>query len=76
LHIPPVVHFDSAGNIYDSYFLSDKNGNFNASSTMKRMIVGLPKYRIRITKNGYRVLDFIIDLKAKTGSGIFRLLEN
>ena len=69
LDIHPVVNFDSP-------FLSDKNGNFNASSSMRRMIFGLPKYRIRITKSGYQILEIIINLKGKNGPNLFKLIEN
>ena len=69
LDINQVVHFDSS-------FLSDKNGNFTASSSMRRMIFGLPKYRIRIIKSGYQILEIKINLKGKNESNIFRLLEN
>ena len=73
--IPPTVHFDSSTNVYDSSFLSDKNGNFTASSTMRRMIFGLPKYRIRITKSGYQILEIKINLKGKNPSNLFKLIE-
>ena len=76
LDIPPAVHFDSSRNVYDSSFLSDKNGNFTASSIMRRMIFGLPKYRIRITKSGYQILEIKINLKGKNGSNLFKLIEN
>ena len=74
--IPASVDLDSSRNIYDQSFLSDKNGNFTASSIMKRMIFGLPKYRIRITKSGYQILEIKIDLKGKTASSLYRLIEN
>ena len=73
--IAPSVHFDSSGNVYAPSFLSDKNGNFTASSRMRRMIFGLPKYRIRITKSGYRIFEIKINLKGKNGSDLFKLIE-
>lgn len=69
------VHFDSSGNVNDPSFLSDKNGNFTASSRMRKMIFGLPKYRIRITKSGYQILEIKINLKGKNESNLFRLIE-
>jgi hypothetical protein len=69
LDIHQAVHLDSS-------FLSDKNGNFTASSVMRRMIFGLPKYRIRITKSGYQILEIIINLKGKNGSDLYKLIEN
>ena len=73
--IAPSVHFDSSGNVYAPSFLSDRNGNFTASSRMRRMIFGLPKYRIRITKSGYRILEIKINLQGRTGSNLFKLIE-
>ncbi len=64
-----VVHLDSS-------FLSDKNGNFTASSSMRRMIFGLPKYRIRITKSGYQILETLINLKGKNVWNLYKLIEN
>ena len=69
LDIDQFVHLDSS-------FLSDKNGNFTASSIMRRMIFGLPKYQIRITKTGYQILEIIINLKGKNGSNLYKLIEN
>jgi hypothetical protein len=69
LDIDQVVNFDSS-------FHSDENGNFTASSTMRRMIFGLPKYRIKITKNGYQILETIINLKDKNGSNLYKLIAN
>ena len=60
----------------DSSFLSAKNGNFTASSIMRRMIFGLPKYQIRITKTGYQILEITINLKGKNGSNVYKLIEN
>jgi hypothetical protein len=40
------------------------------------MIFGLPKYRIRITKSGYHILEIIINLKGKNGPNLFKLIEN
>ena len=69
LDIDQVVHLDSS-------FWSDKNGNFTASSIMRRTIFGLPKYQIRITKTGYQILEIIINLKGKNGSNVYKLIEN
>lgn len=76
IDIPPHVHLGSSKNIYDSSSLSDKNGRFTASSIMRRMIFGLPKYRIRITKSGYENIEIKIDLKGKSSPNLFRLIEN
>lgn len=73
--IPPSVHFDSSGNVYAPSFLSDKNGNFTASSIMRRMIIGLPKYQIRITKSGYHILENKISPKDKKVPDLFKLIE-
>ena len=69
LDIDQFVHLDSS-------FLSDKNGNFTTSSILRRMIFGLPKYQIRITKTGYQILEIIINLKGKNGSNLYKLIEN
>ena len=76
LDIPPAIHFDSLRNAYDSSFLSDKNGNFTASSRIMGMIFGPPKYRIRITKNGYQAIEIKINPKDKNRSNLFKLIEN
>ncbi len=65
----------SAKNIYDQYSMSDNNGNFTASSIMRRMIFGLPKYQIRITKSGYQIVEIKINLNSKKIPDLFRLIE-
>ena len=69
LDIHQVVHPDSS-------FLSDKNGNFTARSIMRKMIFGLPKYRMRITKSGYHILEIMINLNSPNESNLFKLIEN
>ncbi len=59
----------------DSFFLSDKDGKFTASLIMRKMIFGLPKYQIRITKTGYQILEVIINLKDKNASNLYKLIE-
>lgn len=64
-----------AKNVNDQSSLSDTNGNFTASSIMRRMIFGLPKYQIRITKSGYQIFELKINLNNKKRPGLFRLIE-
>jgi hypothetical protein len=61
LDIPPILHFDSTTNTYkDSVFVSDKNGLFTVHSRMVGMIFGPPKYRLRITKDGFQTSEIKI----------------
>ena len=60
---------------HNESYLSDKNGNFTASSTMRRMVFGLPKYRIKITKSGFHPLETFINLNGKEQENLFKLLE-
>ncbi len=76
LDIPPAVHFDSLRNAYDSSFFSDTTGHFTGRSKMIGMVFGPPKYRLRITKNGFRALVININPKDKTRSHLFALTEN
>jgi hypothetical protein len=69
------VHLASTSNVYDQSFLSDTNGNFTASSIMRRMIFGLPTYQIRITKSGYQTSVININLKDKKIPKLFKLIE-
>jgi len=69
------VNLATTKNVYDQSFLSDNNGNFTASSIMRRMIFGLPKYQIRITKSEYQIFEIKIDLKNKKIPDLFRLIE-
>ena len=69
------VNLTIAKNVYDQSFLSDNNGNFTASSIMRRMIFGLPKYQIRITKSGYQIFEIKINLNNKKIPDLFRLIE-
>lgn len=69
LDIHQVVHLDSS-------FLSNKNGDFTTKSIMRRMIFGLPKYRIRVTKSGFQILEIMIDLKDSNKPYLFKLIEN
>jgi hypothetical protein len=62
LDLPPVLHFDSTTNSYkDSVFISDNNGLFTVQSRMVGMMYGMPKYRIRLTKDGYQTLELKIN---------------
>ena len=74
--IPPSVDLDSSRNVPTQSFLSDQNGSFTASSIMRRMIFGLPKYQIRITKTGYQILEIKINLQNKNVLNLFKLIEN
>jgi len=61
LDLPPIAHYDSITNtLKDSIFVSDKNGLFTVQSKMVGMIYGMPKYRIRISKEGYQTLELKI----------------
>ena len=64
-----------AKNVYDQSYLSDTNGNFTARSIMRRMIFGLPKYQIRISKSGYQIFEIKINLNNKKIPDLFRLIE-
>ncbi len=57
------AHFDASRDPDVESFLSDKNGDFNASLVMRRMRFGLPEYRIRIIKSGYQILKIKINLQ-------------
>lgn len=65
-----------ARNVRDQPSLSDTNGNFTSRTVMRRMIFGLPKYQIRITKSGYQIFEIKINLKNKKLPNLFRLLES
>ena len=62
LDLPPIERFDSTTNSYkDSVFISDNNGLFTIQSKMVGMMFGMPKYRIRVTKDGYQTLELKIN---------------
>ncbi len=64
LDLPPILRFDSTTNSYkDSVFISDNNGLFTVQSRMVGMVYGMPKYRIRVTKEGYQTLELKITKK-------------
>lgn len=58
-----------------SLYMSDKNGNFTASSIMRKMIFGFPAYHIKITKKGFQILERKLDLKGKNGPIVYKLIE-
>ncbi len=59
----------------NSSVLSDKNGRFTATSIMRKMIFGFPKYQMKITKSGYHILEISINLKSNFQSNVYRLIE-
>ena len=61
LDLPPIARYDSVTNRFeDSIFISDKNGLFTVQSKMVGMMYGTPKYRVRISKEGYQTLELKI----------------
>ncbi len=69
LDIPPIQYFDSLTNtIKDSVFVSKTNGVFTVHSKMIGMVFGPPKYRIRITKEGYQTTE--IEMNKQTRKNV------
>jgi hypothetical protein len=66
----------TATNFNNLPFLSDKDGRFKATSVMRKMIFGLPKYKMRIIKTGYETLEIDISLKDKPKSDPYKLIES
>lgn len=61
LDVPPIDHYDPVTNTYkDSIFVSDKNGLFTVHSKMIGMLFGIPKYKIRISKDGFQTSEIRI----------------
>jgi hypothetical protein len=61
LDLPPIACYDSVTNSFiDSIFISNESGRFTVQSKMVGMIYGVPKYRIRISKEGYQTLELKI----------------
>ena len=60
----------------ESFFFSDKDGKFTASSVMRKMLFGLPTYQMTITKSGYQNLEITLNLTGNKESNLYRLLEN
>ena len=65
----------SSNNIYAARFLSDKNGDFIASSRMMKIKLDLSNYQIRITKTGYQILQSAVTRKDKNELNLFKLTE-
>lgn len=62
LDVPPILHFDSTTNTFkDSIFTSNEKGLFSVHSRMVGMIFGPPKFRIRITKDGYETEEILFN---------------